>query len=112
MKFHSGVFGGLLVDTSDHYVILGGDGCQVGMTKKNGAGKQFLFCAAQNGQFYRANLPPLATNDYTLVKPENAGEGLFITYFHLDNDNTDLLYYATEDTLFSTNSSSTVTTTM
>ena len=105
----SGVFGGLLVDTSDHDVILGGDGCQVGMTKKNGAGKQFLFCAAQNGQFYRANLPPLATNDYTLVKPENAGEGLFITYFHLDNDNTDLLYYATEDTLFSTNSSSTVT---
>ena len=105
----SGVFGDLLVDTSDHYIILGGDGCQVGMTKKNGAGKQFLFCAAQNGQFYRANLPPLVANDYTLVKPENTGEGLFITYFHLDNDNTDLLYYATEDTLFRTSSSSSVT---
>jgi hypothetical protein len=105
----SGVFGDLLVDTSDHYIILGGDGCQVGMTKKNGAGKQFLFCAAQNGQFYRANLPPVSANDYSLIKPENTGEGLFITYFHLDNDNTDLLYYATEDSLFRTSSSSTIT---
>jgi hypothetical protein len=105
----SGIFGDPLVDTSDHYFILGGDGCQVGMTKKNGAGKQVLFCAAQNGQFYRSNLPPFAANDYTLIKPEIAGDGLFITYFHLDNDNTDLLYYATEDTLYRTNSSTTVT---
>lgn len=105
----SGIFGDPLVDTSDHYIILGGDGCQVGMTKKNGAGKQVLFCAAQNGQFYRSNLPPFAANDYTLIKPEIAGDGLFITYFHLDNDNTDLLYYATEDTLYRTNSSTTVT---
>jgi hypothetical protein len=105
----SGIFGDPLVDTSDHYIILGGDGCQVGMTKKNGAGKQVLFCAAQNGQFYRSNLPPFAATDYTLIQPENTGEGLFITYFHLDNDNTDLLYYAVEDTLFRTNSSTTVT---
>ena len=105
----SGLFGDVLSDTSDHYIILGGDGCQVGMTKKNGAGKQLLFCAAQNGQFYRTNLPPLASTDYALIKPENTGDGLFITYFHLDNDNTDLLYYATEDSLFRTNSSATVT---
>jgi hypothetical protein len=105
----SGIFGDVLTDTSDHYIILGGDGCQVGMTKKNGAGKQVLFCAAQNGQFYRSNLPPLSASDYTLIKPEAAGEGLFITYFHLDNDNTDLLYYATSDTLYRTNSSTSVT---
>ncbi|MFM1794030.1 MAG: hypothetical protein RL642_415 [Bacteroidota bacterium] len=105
----SGIFGDVLPDTSDHYIILGGDGCQVGMTKKNGAGKQFLFCAAQNGQFYRANLPPFSNTDYTLIKPEGSGEGLFVTYFHLDNDNTDLLYYATEDSLFRTNSATTVT---
>jgi hypothetical protein len=79
------------------------------MTKKNGAGKQVLFCAAQNGQFYRSNLPPLSANDYTLIQPENTGEGLFITYFHLDNDNTDLLYYATEDSLFRTNNATTIT---
>lgn len=105
----SGIFGDPLPDANDHYIILGGDGCQVGMTKKNGAGKQVLFCAAQNGQFYRSNLPPFAATDYTLIQPENTGEGLFITYFHLDNDNTDFLYYAVEDTLFKTNSSSTVT---
>ena len=105
----SGIFGDPLADTSDHYIILGGDGCQVGMTKKNGAGKQVLFCAAQNGQFYRSNLPPLSANDYTLIQPENTGEGLFITYFHLDNDNTDLLYYATEDSLFRTNNATTIT---
>jgi hypothetical protein len=107
----SGLFGEPLSDPSDHYIILGGDGCQVGMTKKNGAGNQVLFCAAQNGQFYRAKLPPVASSDYTVIKPENTGEGLFITYFHLDNDNTDLLYYASEDTLFRTNSSTTVTST-
>jgi len=105
----SGVFGDVLSDTSDHYIILGGDGCQVGMTKKNGAGNQVLFCAAQNGQIYRAKLPPISAADYAEIKPENSGEGLFITYFHLDYDNTDLLYYATEDTLFRTNSSTTVT---
>jgi hypothetical protein len=105
----SGIFGELLTDTSDHYIILGGDGCQVGMTKKSGTGKQVLFCAAQNGQFYRSNLPPLSASDYTLIKPDDAGEGLFITYFHLDNDNTDLLYYASSDSLFRTNSSTTVT---
>ncbi|MFM1969723.1 MAG: hypothetical protein RL152_1100, partial [Bacteroidota bacterium] len=109
LRDRSGIFGDPLVDTSDHYIILGGDGGQVGMTKKNSAGKQVLFCAAQNGQFYRSNLPPLAATDYSLIKPEFTGSGLFITYFHLDNDNTDLLYYATEDSLFRTNSSTTVT---
>ena len=105
----SGIFGNTLADSSDHYIILGGDGCQVGMTKKNSAGKQVLFCAAQNGQFYRSNLPPVSASDYTLIQPENTGDGIFITYFHLDNDNTDLLYYAVEDSLFRTNSSTTVT---
>lgn len=102
---------GSLPDSNDHYALLGGDGCQVGMTKKDVNGKQYLFCAAQNGQFYRANLFPPFTNIemYKLIKPSTAGEGLFVTYFHLDPDNTDLLYYASEDSLFVTNQSTIVT---
>ena len=45
---------------------------------------------------------------YTKIKPANTGEGLFVTYFHLDPDNTDYLYYATDDSIYRTNSSTTV----
>ncbi len=100
-------------DSNDHYVLLGGDGCAVGMTKKNAAGNQHLFCAAQNGQFYRMNLFGLSGSGspFTKIKPNNTGEGEFITYFHLDPDNTDYLYYATIDSLYRTSDATNVTAT-
>ncbi|MEY2836535.1 MAG: hypothetical protein RLZZ557_2197 [Bacteroidota bacterium] len=100
-------------DSNDHYVLLGGDGCAVGMSKKNAAGNQHLFCAAQNGQFYRMNLFGLngSGSPFTKIKPNNTGEGEFITYFHLDPDNTDHLYYATIDSLYRTNDATNVTAT-
>lgn len=107
----SGILGAALPDSNDHYIVLGGDGCQVGMTKKNTEGKQHLFCAAQSGQIYRMNLfPPFDANTlYTKIKPNNTGEGIFITYFHLDPDNTDFLYYASKDSIFRTKNATTVT---
>jgi hypothetical protein len=105
-----GLIGSVLPDSNDHYTLVGGDGCQVGMTPKNTQGQQFLFAAAQEGQFYRTRLSkPFNSSNYTLIKPIAAGKGEFITYFHLDEDNTDFLYYVSQDTLFRTGSSITVT---
>ncbi|MFM7222715.1 MAG: hypothetical protein ACKO03_04740 [Bacteroidota bacterium] len=102
---------GALPDSNDHYLLIGGDGGQVGMTKKDPNGKQYLFGAAQNGLLFRTNLfPPFTRLDmYKSIKPNNTGEGVFVTNFHLDPDNTDLLYFAMEDSLFTTNQSTTVT---
>ena len=106
----SGIFGGLLPDSNDQYMLIGGDGGQVGMTAKNSQGRQHLFATAQNGYFFRMKLfPPFDNTTYTFVKPSNAGEGEFITYYHLDEDNTDYLYYVSLDTIFRTGASTTVT---
>ncbi|MEY2587235.1 MAG: hypothetical protein RLY11_1084 [Bacteroidota bacterium] len=111
LRDRSSILGANLSDSNDHYILLGGDGCQVGLTKKNASNQQFLFCSAQQGQIYRMRLFDFNNTNgiYTKIKPDNTGEGLFVTYFHLDPDNTDFLYYATDDSLFRTNSSSTVT---
>jgi len=106
----SGILGPAVLDSNDHYIVLGGDGCQVGMTKKAADGKQYLFCAAQNGQFYRMKLfPPFDNTLYTKIKPNGTGEGEFVTYFHLDPDNTDFLYYVTKDSIYRTGDAANVT---
>jgi hypothetical protein len=106
----SGILGPAILDSNDHYIVLGGDGCQVGMTKKTTDGKQYLFCAAQNGQVYRMKLfPPFDNSLYTKIKPNGTGEGEFITYFHLDPDNTDFLYYVTKDSIYRTGDAANVT---
>ena len=109
IRDRSGILGGLLPDSNDHYIVLGGDGCAVGMTKKNASNQQYLFCAAQEGQFYRMKLFDFANNLYTPIKPTSAGKGEFVTYFHLDSDNTDYLYYATDDSLYRTSDAISVT---
>ncbi|MFN5422062.1 MAG: T9SS type A sorting domain-containing protein [bacterium] len=96
-------------DGNDHLVVLGGDGCQVGMSKKNNSGNQFLYCAAQEGQIYRMKLFDFNNSLFTRIKPDNTGDGEFITYFHLDPDNTEYLYFAMNDTLYKTGAASTVT---
>lgn len=96
-------------DGNDHLIVLGGDGCQVGMSKKNSSGNQFLYCAAQEGQIYRMKLFDFNSSIFTKIKPANSGDGDFITYFHLDPDNTEYLYLAMNDTIYRTGSASTVT---
>ena len=105
-----GILGSVLPDSNDHYILVGGDGCQVGMTRKDVTGRQHLFASAQLGYFLRMRLfPPYDNTLFTFIKPSSAGEGEFITYYHLDEDNTDHLYYASLDSLYRTSASLTVT---
>ncbi|MFZ9240049.1 MAG: WD40/YVTN/BNR-like repeat-containing protein, partial [Chitinophagaceae bacterium] len=71
LRDRSNLIGSNLPDSNDHYILLGGDGCQVGLTKKNAQNQQYLFCAAQLGQFYRMRLFNLNTSSgiYTKIKP-------------------------------------------
>lgn len=109
IRDRSGILGPVVSDTNDHYIVLGGDGCQVGMTKKNTAGNQFLFCAAQSGQMYRMKLFDFSNGLYTLIRPTGSDDGEFITYFHLDPDNTDFLYYVAKNSIYRTGDAEKVT---
>ena len=105
-----GLLGSSLADTNDHYILLGGDGGMAAITKKNASGKQFLFCSAQNAQAYRLRLfTPFDNTSLTLIKPANSGEGEFVTYYHVDPDNTDYIYFPVSDTLYRSSTSNTVT---
>jgi hypothetical protein len=105
----SGMLGPVVSDSNDHYILWGGDGCQVGMTKKNAAGNQFLFCASQSGQLVRMKLFDLNSGVYTVIRPTGSADGEFITYFHLDPDNTDFLYYVSKNNIYRTGESEKVT---
>jgi hypothetical protein len=106
----TGILGTPVSDSNDHYIVLGGDGCQVGMTKKNAAGNQFLFCAAQSGQMYRMKLFDFSNGLYTNIRPSGSADGEFITYFHLDPDNTDFLYYVSNNSIYRTGDAEKVST--
>jgi hypothetical protein len=72
-----------------------------------------MFSASQYGPLYRYKLnSPQASGS---INPPGLGigasptAGLFVTLFHLDQDNTDYLYYARNDSIFYTPNSNTVT---
>lgn len=101
------LLGPALPDPNDHYVgILGGDGGMTALSAST-ATQQFLYASAQNGTLARYDLGG-PTPD-AQIDPSGAPEGEFVTYYHLDPDNTELLYYASNDSLWRTSNASTVT---
>lgn len=71
--------------------ILGADGVAVGLGA--GAAPYKQYCGSQSGTFYRRNSAQGANFvEATLTPPGVAS--IFVTYFHLDPDNTENLYYA------------------
>ncbi|MEJ7820982.1 MAG: cadherin-like beta sandwich domain-containing protein [Chitinophagaceae bacterium] len=86
--------------------VLGGDGVSVGISQ----GNVFHYAGFQLGDIFRraSGLPP---NFGTAIKPAALGtaQGLFITLFYLNPDNTEDLYYANANTLWRTTVASTVT---
>ncbi|MBI2730723.1 MAG: T9SS type A sorting domain-containing protein [Sphingobacteriales bacterium] len=103
----NGILGAPLPDPNDHYIIIGGDGGATGYSKKDGLGQQYLYASAQLGNIYRLTLfSPFTLTD---IKPTGSTEGQFVTYFHLDEDNTEFLYFVIDNILYRTTSASTVT---
>jgi len=84
--------------TPEHSEIYGGDGVAVGIAYRDQL--RYFILGSQYGDINR-----MLGSRATPIKPSSAGQGLFVTYFHLDPDNNDFLYYVDDDRLFRTDSS-------
>ncbi len=89
--------------TTSHTPVYSGDGVAVGISAEN----TFHYLGSQQGDIQRrlpADPPHVATD----IKPTGSGQGIFVTYFYLNPDNTEQLYYASDKNLYRTTSASTV----
>ncbi len=89
-----------------HVPEWGGDGCQTQLIKYNSSSDYNIIVSSQAGSIYN-NTQSVANN----IKPSTAGNGIFVTYFHLDQDNTNHLYYVSSDILYRTRIASTIAST-
>lgn len=91
-----------LPNTTSHIALFSGDGVAVGVSRDNACIP--LFVGAQSGTFFRT-----CPGGYTNIEP-NGSNSEFVTYFYLDPDNNNALYYAGRDRLWRTTNSTGVTT--
>ncbi len=94
-------------EANDHYVLIGGDGGAVGLTASSTT--QHLYASIQEGDLYRlfAN-GGFSTLTQTPISPAGSPGSEFVTYFLLDPDNTNTIYYAGQNTLWRTTTATTV----
>ena len=100
----SGLLGAVLPDSNDHYVIPSGDGGQSYLYSL--AGITYLTLSSQEGNAFRFNLTGSITS--TRITPENTKQRVFVTYYHIDEDNPEDMYFPVNDTLFRTANSNSV----
>jgi hypothetical protein len=95
----------------NHFKILSGDGGASAIASVSGAAFT-LYGSSQTGTIYRD-----LTNTFTNIKPSNSemtpnpsgGFGEFVTYFKMDFDNPEDIYYVNYNKIFRTKNASTVT---
>ena len=87
--------------------IFGGDGCQTGIVSYTGASNFNVIGSSQSGFLVRL----IAPNSGFVIYPATSGLGIFVTYFQLDQDNTNLLFYADNAALFRTRNARNLTAT-
>lgn len=85
-----------------HSQWLSGDGVACGIST---GGDYYM--GVQRGPIFR---DLAGAGGFSEITPAAAGSGIFVTYFYLDPDNTEYLYYASNDDLYRTSTASTVTT--
>jgi len=84
-----------------HSSVSGGDGVAVGIAAdrlEDGQTVEHYYVGVQLGQIFRLR----SGGGFANIKPAGTGQGMFVTYFLLDPDNTDILYYANGNRLFRT----------
>ncbi|WP_033961225.1 T9SS type A sorting domain-containing protein [Psychroserpens jangbogonensis] len=91
-----------LPDLTTQQGVLGGDGVAVDISRDEG--NCFGFMGSQNGFLLRADCV-VGSADIT---PQGSNSQ-FVTYFYLDSDNNNALYYAGQNTLYKTSNASNVT---
>ncbi|GGG13111.1 hypothetical protein GCM10011344_12230 [Dokdonia pacifica] len=95
-------FGGTTVgqpNNTAHTRFFGGDGVSVGIGREDGNNPFRLYLGSQGGQILRFNQ---AANTFVEITPAGANSSIFVTYFYLDPDNTNALYYADGGTMYRT----------
>lgn len=98
-----------------HFRLLSGDGAAAGIAKVNGS-SQIVYGSTQFGNIIRATLSSgsvtggsIRPTGLTTVPGETGLFGDFVTYFKIDFDNTEDLYYVNYNRLLRTTNASTVT---
>ena len=111
----TGVLGAATND--NHFRVIGGDGGAVAISKA-GTNNQIVYCATQFGNIIRATLSSggatggsIRPSGLTTTPGIPGSFGDFVTYFKIDFDNTEDLYYVNFNRLFRTKIASTVTST-
>jgi len=98
-----GTDAGLANNTEVNDLPFGGDGVAVGLARRNGGTDTQVYWGTQNGNAC-TNLP----NNRCNVEPTGSSSQ-FVTYFYVDPDNTETMYYVGRDILYRTNDAETVT---
>lgn len=106
-KDAKGLLSALLPDPNDHYILIGGDGGSTALSAST-ATTQFLYGSVQEGIVARLFINGTSTN-IAQIDPATAGSSEFVTYFHLDQENTNVMYYADGSSMYRTTSATTVT---
>ncbi len=87
--------------------IFGGDGCQTAIISYASASSFNIIASSQSGNLVRLTGPSLGFTIY----PATSGAGIFVTYFQLDQDNTNYLYYADNAAMYRTRNAANLTST-
>ena len=87
--------------------IFGGDGCQTAIISYASASSFNIIASSQRGNLVRLTGPSLGFTIY----PATSGLGIFVTYFQLDQDNTNYLYYADNAAMYRTRNAANLTST-
>jgi hypothetical protein len=93
------------VDSNDHFRVVGGDGGQTFLFR-NASNQLYMLASVQEQVMYRLAL--FGNGSLDNITPNNIGKDRFVTYFHLDEDNPNNLYFPSNDTLYRTTSPTTV----
>jgi hypothetical protein len=85
--------------------VFGGDGVGVGISRINAGANTQLFLGFQSGPFYKFT----NATGYSFITPSGSSSQ-FVTYFYVDPDNNNALYYAGQNILYMSTDSENVTT--